>query len=207
MAPKLKDILEREPGTMSRRNEIKEFGWEVGIPMLSNPFVLVEFIVFFLFIWIVVTGIALIVIVSTSHSFNFWVLGYALQAGGIAAALFAGVFLCIALLFFGNRFYGKYYLDNDGILYTTVRGQAFSKAPLFTVRPFPVGRIDMNKKAEKRVYWQNVDTIEPFEKWRVIGLKKKSKTILRLYCPDEEIYDRALVWCQEILKSKKQEET
>ncbi|MDD2206342.1 MAG: hypothetical protein WCQ97_07535 [Aminobacterium sp.] len=200
MTRHMKDVLLREPGSDRNEREEKPLSWETGIPMLSNPFVLIEFIIFALFIWIVVTGIGVIAIFGLSGVFTIYALWLAIKVGGFAALMFSGVFVLVSLLFFSNRFYGRFYLDREGVLYVTVRGRAVSHAPLFATRPFPVSDLDVTKRAEKRVYWNRVDTIEPFEKWRVIGLKKKNKTVLRLYCPDKEIYDRALTRCIEAVK-------
>lgn len=172
----------------------KSMQWEVAVPIVTNPFILMELLQTSL----IGAGIALSIMAT-----GLWIWGGGLHPGDVslmlgAAAVFfvvvSAVFLLLSLLLFRNRYFVLYQLTPSGIYQRANRGKDESGSPfLWSMRPFSViGMVSGKKAREKDLPWRKIDTFVDFESMRSVQLKRGRWNMLRLYTPDPETHARVV---------------
>lgn len=170
--------------------------WEAVVPIITNPFTLLELI----HMSLVGAGIGLVIMAS-----GLWIIGGGIQPGDVsilfmAAGVFltaiVGSFTAIALLFFGNRYFALYHCTPGGIYFQGTRGHDESGTKFtFGAKPLLVdGAVSSKKRWEKDLPWGKVDHFTDFPSMRSIQLKRGRWHMMRLYTPDTETHDRVVAY-------------
>lgn len=194
---KLTAILAHNPGTTC--------GWEVVVPIATNPFILMELFQ----MCFVGAGVGLVIMAS-----GLWIVGGGLQPGDLflllgAAGMFLGAvastFLAVSLLFFGNRYYAVYNLTKTGVYYRVTRGHDESGQTFaFAVKPYPMmGYVSGKTTREKELLWEKVDHFVDFPNMRSIQIKRGRWHMMRLYTPDAKTHNEVAAFLSAKLREEK----
>jgi len=175
-----------------------QLAWTAAIPMVNNPF----------FLW----DMAKLWGISCSFlfllMFGLWVVEQTPQALQFAfiipTAMFAGFFvfsLLIALVFFFNKYYAQIVFSDDGIAYDLVRwtrklGKAVTAGSIvlgvIAGAPQVVGAGLLAEAQRSLVLpWGDIKKVTFFPRMRVITLSNSWRPVIRLWCPDDDVYAMA----------------
>ena len=167
--------------------------WEADVPIITNPFVLVDIARF---------EVATFAIVFVAASLPQAVFEGFTSADQIVAILrlcllgvlvFAACFFLIGLLFLKNRYRATFVLNDSHIYYEAARagrgsGLLLAACPRVASGPRPP------RSVGREVPWSKVDRFQAFPSMRTVLLKRGIWEITKLYAPDEETYDKALAF-------------
>ncbi|MCP4897232.1 MAG: zinc ribbon domain-containing protein [bacterium] len=172
--------------------------WEMGIPMVNNPF----------FLWDMVKLWGIPCILLFLLMIGMWLadmdaesIRFALIIPPIAFAGFYVFSLVIALVFFFNRYYVRTALSGDGVLYEAAKwtgklSKAVSAGNLIlgALTSSPQGLAagivgDMQRSV--LMQWKDIRKVSFFPGLRVITLSNSWRPVLRLHCPTDEIFGQA----------------
>ena len=171
----------------------KTLGWYVGVPICTNPMFLLDMLLLVCALW--VGGMLFIMLGQAT-------IGGGLTRGSVFAAFFLGMYLAgIALaafvfvggFLFNNRYASLFRIDKRGIYCEHMRGEiralAKPRIPLggYAVEPLR----NPARTIEKRIAWNEIRSVQVLEKMRVLLLKGKRGTLLRIYCPDAALLQKA----------------
>ncbi len=113
----------------------------------------------------------------------------ACYATGFVVAAFA----IVAIPLFGNHYVVLYRFFPDSVYCESMRGRFFSFRNALHRRAFPVEPMTRpGRSTTKVVPWERVFGFEADARLRVIVLGGAKGTLMRVYCPDGETYERAL---------------
>ena len=170
------------PSPVTKRQE-PELSWRVGVPVGSNPLILLDFasilVVAFLLAWLVL--LAAQFYFGAIVAFDFCVL----------LAIFYAV---VCFLVMRNRYAALYRFDRTGAHCDNLKcyPKALSRKALhclcYPIEPPPFSA----RSVEKHVGWGDVTRAAELRSLRVLLLKGKRGTLMRVYCPDRESYAAAL---------------
>ena len=105
----------------------------------------------------------------------------------------AAAFAIVAIPLFGNHYVVLYRFFPDSVYCESMRGRFFSFRNAFHMRAFPVEPMTRpGRSTTKAVPWERVFRFEADARRRVIVLGGAKGTLMRVYCPDGETYERAL---------------
>ncbi len=175
--------------------------WFAGVPITSNPLLLKDLGLTLFFL-----GLGSAVFVTLAQFFMGVSPGMAMfqvtaTLAGYVMAFIIAAFALGALLLFGNRFVSLYRLQHDGIYCESMRGSMFPLADFLHWRPFPVSpTLNSGRSVIKFVLWNEVRSIKPHDILRTIQLRGRRGTIMRIYCPDETLYDETLDYIRDAVK-------
>lgn len=192
---KLVDVL-GPPGL-----EMDSLRWQTAVPIGTNLFLLIE-LAQFAFVG------ALIALVTLCS--GIWVtegglyLDEILAMTRIAMMLFLGImagFVCIGILFFGNRYFAVYNLGGDGVYHEGSRGSDDrTNSSYFHVKPYPVvGTLRAIRTKSRYLPWGKIDTVQSVPFMRVIILRRGRWSMAKLYTPDNETHEKAVAFIKERL--------
>lgn len=181
----LRDVLlpPEESGTLR---------WRAAVPLVTNPFILLELIQF-AFVGAAVVLVSLCIGVWLTEG------GLALTdirtAFSVAGLVFSGIlagFAFLVIMFFGNRYFAAYRMDATGIYYESSRGEDENSTLLsLAARPFPVtGTIKAGSTKSRELPWDKVDRFQAIPSMRVIVLRRGMWHMMRLYLPDETTFNQ-----------------
>ena len=176
--------------------------WQAAVPIGTNPFLLLELSQFA----VVGAAIAMLTLCVGIWFTEGRITGTDISnslsiAGMVLLAVMAG-FLCISVLFFGNKYYATYDMDLNGIYHEGTRGHDERKE-LFCLRlcPFPVvGAVCASRVRSRYMTWDKVDRFQEIGSMRVILLQRGRWHMLRLYMPDAEIHGKVVRYLAERLR-------
>lgn len=160
--------------------------WRVAVPLVSNPFLLMDFTLFAvcgagLVLFTLLTGVwftegrLTVEDLRASAVFTAWI---------FAAIILA--FVVLGLLCFRNRYFALFRFDNEGIYSEGCRGtdQRNDFFCPFT-RPCPVWEpLHSAHVTSRHLPWYKVKSFVDIPSMRVIHLKRGCWHMLRLYTPD-----------------------
>lgn len=175
--------------------------WFAGVPIASNPLLLRD-----LGLTLLLLGLGSAVFVTLAQFFMGVSPGKSMfqvtaTLAGYVAAFIIAAFAIGSLLLFGNRFVTLYRLQYDGIYCESMRGAVFPLADFLHWRPFQVSpTLNSGRSVIKFVLWDEVRSIKPYESLRTILLQGRGGTIMRIYCPDENVYNEALDFIRDAAK-------
>jgi len=175
--------------------------WFVGVPIASNPLLLRDLGLALFFL-----GLGSAVFVTLAQLFMGVSPGKAMfqvtaTLAGYVMAFIIAAFAIGSLLLFGNRFVALYRLQYDGIYCESMRGAMFPLADFLQWRPFPVSpTLNSGRSVIKFVLWEDVRSIKPYDSLRTILLRGRRGTIMRIYCPDETLYNETLDYIRDAVK-------
>ena len=181
------------PSDVTKRQE-PELSWRVGVPVGSNPLILLDFasilVVAFLLAWLV--------LLAAQFYFDGFVTAAHVWSGAIVAfdfcVLLAIFYALVCFLVMRNRYAALYRFDRTGAHCDNLKcyPQALSRKALhclcYPIEPPPFSA----RSVEKHVGWGDVTRVVELRPLRVLLLKGKRGTLMRVYCPDRESYAAAL---------------
>lgn len=192
-------------------------GFESAVPMVTNRFLLYDYLIFMGCGWFFFSAAVASVWKVWSLFFpsdvgpGFWTVfkSVGVLSAGFLVFYFIVAQLC-ALLFLRNRYYVRYVLNGSGISCETKRGaavdaprQARSWGKFFSLRPWGYPEGEMSRWGRpKWVEWDKVPLAVLHPRDRVITLSTGFLPVVRLYCPTQEVYSRAL----ELVRDKTKEQ-
>lgn len=173
--------------------------WFTGVPIVTNPLMALDV----LSAAILVFGGALVFIAAGQQFIGDGLtypalLASAAYAGYLAAAVLAA-FLFMGFFVLSNRYAALYRIDYRGVYCETMRGgKALGKGGGYLAfKPFPVEPMSPSKSGSKLLVWGDIHGLQPIASMRVILLKgPKGGTIMKIYCPDETVYQAAVAAIQ-----------
>ena len=178
--------------------------WEVGVPVGSNPLIIIDFLSLILVIW----GISYLVIIAAQLFFGgevgkpqLW--GAAVLSTDMAVlCVIFYLFTCFVIM--RNRYAARYRLDEHGAYCDNIK--AFPKAirkALLHLKGYP---IEMPKRQGKVVPrscpWTDVRHVVEVRELGVIVLRGRWGALMRIYTPDLKTYMEAMEFIAERLASE-----
>ncbi|MCB2188890.1 MAG: hypothetical protein KQJ78_20920 [Deltaproteobacteria bacterium] len=173
--------------------EAELLAWSVSYPLVGNPFFARDMLAG---LGASLVILYLILAVFLAPAGGAWAVGVILPGLLLIIGIFflaVGLFVCLVIL--GNQADAWYRLDPQGAGYRAgPRLRSISNAAslgnLLTgqLGPAALGRASL----EKQVAWARVETVRTSPSRLVITLARGWRPLLRLYCPDEAVYARAL---------------
>ncbi len=183
------------------RADRKSLRWYTGIPIGTNPLILMDIATVLAILW----GVTALTVTLLQVFFGDTLTGVHIQGAVLFATylvLFAGsVFLAVSFLLLRNRYIALYRLDDDGAYCESMKRGFGPIGESMHWRPFPVKPVNgPARTAKKSVPWERIQRVEPLKEMGVILLKAGRGTALRIYCPDSRIYAEALEFVREKIK-------
>lgn len=178
--------------------------WSVTVPLVTNPFLLVD--VF----WFALLGGSLVFAILVS---GVWFTEGAIRTDDIRVSLhfasltFGGciaAYILLSLFFFKNRYFAVYELSDKGIYREGSRGSDDRPSALFLhMRPCPVaGSVRAARTKGKSISWAQADCFQDVRTMRVIHIKRGIWHVLRLYTPDNATHKLAIKYISKHLPAK-----
>lgn len=183
--------------------EEAELRWQTAIPLVSNPFLLME--------------TSQLALVGASIVFISLCVGLWLTEGGLAVEdavilfktsvlIFLATLVCfaaVALCLFRNRYFGTYRADASGLYYEGSRGKDERREIFVHVKAMPVlGRVAADKTHSRFLPWEKAGSFIDIPSMRVIILKRSFWHMLRLYTPDNETHEQVIHYLKQKIKNK-----
>lgn len=167
--------------------------WYAGVPIGTNPLILADVLKLLCALWCLVVPSVVLLQFLFAGSLSGAQAGAAVGLANRFVLLTGSVFFVAAFLFLQNRYVVLCRLDDEGAYCESMRrGWGAPAESLhwrsFGVKAFPEPRTS----TRKTVPWADVDALEPVSGMRTILLKKGRATLLRLYCPDDALFEQAL---------------
>lgn len=194
---------------MKKENNEEKISWEIDIPLLNNKILIKQILMVF-----VITYIIISLLMSFIFLFNgeFKTIPTLLL---IFLLVCVGLFvlsLIVMLLIFGNRMRLRFTVDKKGVLYEMIdtRGKKLTTLAiilgLFSKRPTSTGA-GLIAKSQERVFidFKNVVKIDERDKEKTILLKNEWRTLLAIYCKEEN-YDNVKEFLKSIMETKSSRE-
>ncbi|MGB9749807.1 MAG: hypothetical protein ACPLWB_03080 [Caldisericia bacterium] len=171
----------------------KEIKWEIDIPLLNNKVLLKQIFFVFLITFIIIAVLMSVIFLSQGEpeTIPMLLLVFFLVCLGLFVL---SVF--VMLIIFGNRMTLRFTVDNKGVLYEMIdkRGKKLTNLSVIlgaiTGKPTPSGT-GLIAKSQEVVFinYKNVIKIEPKEKEKVILLKNEWRTLMAIYCKEENYFE------------------
>lgn len=188
------DRLEKVLGGAS--GDTSSVRWETDVPIITNPFVLVDMARFetatFAIIFIAASLPHAVYEGFTSISQIAAILRLCL----LGVLIFAASFLIIGLAFLKNRYRATFVLNDMHIYYEAARAGG-DVGLLLAVRPRKASGPRPPRSVGREIPWNRVDRFQTFPSMRTILLKRGLWEITKLYAPDEATYAEALAYISE----------
>ncbi|MGI6074985.1 MAG: hypothetical protein ACOYD9_01270 [Pyramidobacter sp.] len=174
--------------------------WYVGVPIGSNPLILVDFATAL----VVTFLLCFLVILAAQFYFDGYVGGAHLRGAAIISAdlclLLCVFYAVVCFIALRNRYAAQYRFDVNGARCNNLKAYPkpkVKKALHFRCYPIEDQR-EFSKNVERHVHWEDVTRVAELPELGVLTLKGRRGMLLRVYCPDEKTYRSA----REYLKSK-----
>ncbi len=170
--------------------------WYVGVPIATNPLILVDMGTILALLWIGgLLSVVLIQLLTARTLTGAQVQGAAAYATYLILFV-AGAFLLVTVLL-RNRYVALYRFDDEGAYCETIRKGRGPLQESLHWRPFPVDPIVKPARSTKKsVPWGHVHTVQPMAGSLVLLLRAGRGTAMRVYCPDEGVFEKALHYAQ-----------
>ncbi len=175
--------------------------WYVGVPICTNPLILLDLCTVSALLW------AFVVLAAASLQFFFaGALTVVQIIGAVHFALYLvlliwGIFFVVSLIFLQNRYAALYRIDKEGVYCENMRKGSISLGESFHWKPFTVQPIiDPKKSTTKHFSWNDLKSARPLKEMRVILLKSERGAAMRVYCPDESVFESAVCILSKRLK-------
>lgn len=185
------DRLEKALGGVS--DDTLSVRWEVDVPIITNPFVLVDIARFEIATFaIIFVAVSLPQIVYEGFT-NIDQIAAIFRLCLLGVLIFAASFLVIGLAFLKNRYRATFVLNDMHIYYEAAKvGRGVGL--LLAVRPCEASAPQLPRSMKREIPWNKVDQFHGFPSMRTILLKRGSWEITKLYAPDEATYAEALAY-------------
>lgn len=184
--------------------------WEVTVPLMTNRFILYDLLIFSGVGWSVPSMIASLAAVWLASRVD-WVMIFSIfRLVAICILFFLAFFAAVGLLLMKNRFFARYVINGSGISFETARGASAGldvAGHYFSLMASPCSAGQVEYKTSKWVTWDKFAEIRIHPGDRVISLCGQFLPMIRLYCPDEQVYSKALAICREEMERQKESRT
>lgn len=190
---------------MKKENNDGKISWEIDIPLLNNKILIKQTLIVFVITYIIISFImSFIFLFNGEYKTVFtMLLIFLIVCGGLFV-----LSLLIMLFVFGNKMRLRFTVDEKGVLYEMIdtRGKKLTTLAiilgLFTKRPTSTGA-GLIAKSQERVFidFKNVLKIDERDKQKVILLKNEWRTLLAIYCKEEN-YDKVKEFLKSVMEKK-----
>ena len=176
-----------------------ELRWSAGVPVGTNPLILLDFFT----IMAVVFLLAWLILLAAQFYFDGFVQMQHVRGAAVVALdlclLCAVFYVVVAFVALRNRYAAVYRFDASGAHCDNLK--CFPKAvkgAFLRFRAFPIEPPQSwSKSVDKHVPWGDVTEAAELASLRVLLLKGRRGTLMRVYCPDDATYAAALRFAQE----------
>ena len=205
-AGSLGDKLENVLGNTRPQGGEDSLRWSVEVPIVTNPFILVDFLRFCLITAMIVFVMAAIPQWAYARGIAAPQLAAILRLCGWGALVFAACLFVVGFFLLQNRFHALFVLNDRQIYYETIKKskRSFLKFNL-KWRPTPADDSfdpDAVRSFTKEVPWSKADSFIAFPAVRTILLKRGIWEILKLYMPDDATYAQVEAFLGKRLKQR-----
>jgi hypothetical protein len=167
----------------------KEIGWEIGVPILKNKVLMRQIVLLFVLTFLITSTLMSIIFLTQGDIKAIPIVVLILFV--VCLALFVLV-LIITIVIFKNRMDLRYTLNEKGVLYEMIdrRGKNINRIAivlgLLSRNPTTAGSGLIAKSLEKSfIDFRNVVSIEPNDDDRIILLKNEWRTLIPVYCNND----------------------
>lgn len=177
--------------------------WYVGVPIGTNPLILLDIASVLLLAWGIITMLLL--------GLQFFFGGYieapqTTEAFSVAAymtSVFFAIFLLAAFIIQRNGYAALYRFEEKEVYCENLRTSPRPLEASFSPRwkGYAIENVqDSIRSVVKVIRWEDVSSVYPIESMNVLLLKTKRST-LRVYCPNNDTFDKALKTAEERIKN------
>ena len=191
------------PPSSQKQSSSPALRWSAGVPVGTNPLILLDFFT----IMAVVFLLAWLILLAAQFYFDGFVQMQHVRGAAVVAldlCLLCTVFyVVVAFVALRNRYAAVYRFDANGAHCDNLK--CFPRAlqgAFLRFRAFPIEMPQSwSKSVDKHVPWGDVNEASELASLRVLLLKGRRGTLMRVYCPDDETYAAALRYAQEKLSA------
>ncbi|OON89169.1 hypothetical protein [Pyramidobacter sp. C12-8] len=172
----------------------KTLRWFCGVPVLTNPLILIDLLTGTAALWFVTVLImALAQLMFGTGSLQ----GSHIAAASIYAsyltALVLFLFAAVCAVFYRRGYVMFYRFEQNGVFMETIRARKVPGAEGVHVRPFAVEEpAEIVRSVTKNVSWDDVKGVRELRGMNSFQLRGKRGRLAQIYCPDDETYRKAL---------------
>jgi len=190
---------------MNEQNEKREIKWEIDIPLLNNKILIRQMIMVFFITYIIISVLmsTIFLVQGEAESIPMLLLMFFLVCLGLFV-----LSILVMLLIFGNRMTLRFTVNDKGVLYEMVdkRGKKLTNLAIFSgvlSKKATTTGSGLIAKSREAVFinYKNVIKLDPKDKENVILLKNEWRTLLAIYCKEEN-YNEVKEFLNEIFKEK-----
>lgn len=188
-APARPSFGERLNDVLTEEGDFHSVRWRVEVPVVTNPFILSDFLRFSLIMAAVIFAMTIVPEWLYTGRITETQLLAILRLCGLGFSVYCGCLFAVGFLLLRNRFQATFVLSPSGIYYETARCKG---APSLKLRPAPADEKSRPRRAFSRdIPWRKADSFVGFPSMRTILLKRGLWEILKIYAPDDEAYAKA----------------
>lgn len=177
----------------------KQLRWFVGVPLGTNPLILLDFGTLLIIAW----GVSWVALLLLQFVMGGGIeLAHLRDAAAVASYLtvvFTGLYLLICFIIMRNHYAALYRFDGSGIFCENMRchPKPLHRA-LIRFQPFEIEPQQTSiRSVERTLSWHEVTRIQLLTELHVLVLKGKRGTLMRVYCPNDAIFTEALAFVKE----------
>ncbi len=189
--------------TLLRDEDDDSLRWSADVPVVTNPFILVDFLRFVIVTAMIIFAVAAIPQWAYARDLSPPRLAAILRLCALGGAVFSACLFAVGFLFLRNRFRALFVLNPRHIYYETARGGKGLR-PFLRWKPAPPGERAPGERAFVReIPWSKTDSFVSFPSVRTILLKRGMWEILKLYMPDDETHARVEAYLRKRLRERR----
>ena len=190
---------------MNEQNKKREIKWEIDIPLLNNKILIRQMIMVFFITYIIISVLmsTIFLVQGETESIPMLLLMFFLVCLGLFV-----LSILVMLLIFGNRMTLRFTVNDKGVLYEMVdkRGKKLTNLAIFSgvlSKKATTTGSGLIAKSREAVFinYKNIIKLVPKDKENVILLKNEWRTLLAIYCKEEN-YNEVKEFLNEIFKEK-----
>lgn len=190
---------------MNEQNKKREIKWEIDIPLLNNKILIRQMIMVFFITYIIISVLmsTIFLVQGEAESIPMLLLMFFLVCLGLFV-----LSILVMLLIFGNRMTLRFTVNDKGVLYEMVdkRGKKLTNLAIFSgvlSKKATTTSSGLIAKSREAVFinYKNIIKLDPKDKENVILLKNEWRTLLAIYCKEEN-YNEVKEFLNEIFKEK-----
>lgn len=170
----------------------KLFQWEADVPLLTNPFILYDFIKLMAATFLVMYVLLVVMTILIDQRLKLEVLADYAKMGGVVILGLGVIMILVMLIFFGNRFPMRFTLAPRGAMVASLsrRGKVGNRLAVILgalARNPGVAGAGLLGMAQETVSleWPELHRIKVHPARRVISLLNSWRVVFRLYCTPE----------------------
>ena len=174
-------------------DETQEIVWDFKIPLLTNPFILLDFAKMLVAIFAVMAVLFMIVGICQSVR-EFFELLCLIPVFAVCIAGFGVILVFVMLVIYGNRFPCRFTVTRKGVGYEVTKTQKKLNTLVIILgalggRPGVAGAGFLARAQESDFFaWMDIHRADLFPRRRVVCIRNSWRTLLRIYCTPEN-YD------------------